>query len=86
MDKKDKSKKELIEENANNMQQLDMVREDNLDQHNQLQQLSMAYQNILMANTNLGVLVDKYEETINLLTARLIELKNAASVAQQEQR
>tara|TARA_R110002167_G_scaffold3375_5_gene16420 strand:- start:3954 stop:4214 length:261 start_codon:yes stop_codon:yes gene_type:complete len=86
MDKKDKSKKELIEENANNMQQLDMVREDNLDQQNQLQQLSMAYQNILMANTNLGVLVDKYEETINLLTARLIELKNAASVAQQEQR
>ena len=73
MEKKDKgkSKKELELE-------LNMLIESNVEQQNQLQQLSQAYQTILNANTNLSVLVDKYEETINLLTARLIETKQDA--------
>jgi hypothetical protein len=81
MEKKDKgkSKKELEME-------LDMVIESNVEQQNQLQQLSSAYQAILNANTNLSVLVDKYEETINLLTARLIETKRDARVALEESR
>lgn len=81
MEKKDKgkSKKELELE-------LDMVIESNVEQQNQLQQLSSAYQTILNANTNLSVLVDKYEETINLLTARLIETKRDARVASEESR
>jgi|5B_taG_2_1085324.scaffolds.fasta_scaffold06069_9 hypothetical protein len=81
MEKKDKgkSKKELELE-------LDMLIESNVEQQNQLQQLSQAYQTILNANTNLSVLVDKYEETINLLTARLIETKRDVRVASEESR
>lgn len=80
-DKKDKgkSKKELEAE-------LDLVIDSNVEMRNQLQGLSEGYQSVLNANTNLSVLVDKYEETINLLTARLIETKNAAKASMEEMR
>jgi len=39
----------------------------------QLQKVSGAYQQLLVANQNLNLLVSKYEETINLLTARILE-------------
>mgnify|MGYP003132962113 FL=1 len=39
----------------------------------QLQKVSVAYQQLLVANQSLNLLVSKYEETINLLTARILE-------------
>lgn len=41
----------------------------------QLEQLSEGYQGLLRANGNLTLLTNKYEETINLLTARLLEAR-----------
>ncbi len=38
-----------------------------------LQQVSVGYQQLLAANQSLNLLVSKYEETINLLTARILE-------------
>lgn len=63
MSDKTKTKKELEEE-------LEKATE-------QLNQLSIGYQSLVTANRNLGVLVNKYEETINLLTARLVESRAA---------
>lgn len=63
MTEKTKTKKEL---------------EDDLQKANeQLNQLSVGYQSLVTANRNLAVLVNKYEETINLLTARLLEGRQA---------
>jgi len=59
MSEKTKTKKELEEE-------LEKATE-------QLNQLSVGYQSLVTANRNMAVLVNKYEETINLLTARLLE-------------
>ena len=59
MSDKTKTKKELEEE-------LEKATE-------QLNQLSVGYQSLVVANRNMAVLVNKYEETINLLTARLLE-------------
>jgi hypothetical protein len=39
----------------------------------QLEQVSLGYNNLLTANNNLTLLCQKYEETINILTARLLE-------------
>ena len=63
MSEKAKTKKELEEE-------LEKATE-------QLNQLSVGYQSLVTANRNLAVLVNKYEETINLLTARLLEGRQA---------
>ena len=41
----------------------------------QLQKVSVAYQQVLGANQSLTMLTAKYEETINLLTARLLEAR-----------
>tara|TARA_R100001510_G_scaffold57702_2_gene67000 strand:- start:7661 stop:7861 length:201 start_codon:yes stop_codon:yes gene_type:complete len=63
MSEKTKTKKELEDE-------LEKATE-------QLNQLSVGYQSLVTANRNLAVLVNKYEETINLLTARLLEGRQA---------
>ena len=63
MSEKAKTKKELEEE-------LEQATE-------QLKQLSVGYQSLVTANRNMAVLVNKYEETINLLTARLLEVREA---------
>jgi tRNA uridine 5-carbamoylmethylation protein Kti12 len=63
MSEKTKTKKELEEE-------LEKATE-------QLNQLSVGYQSLVTANRNMAVLVNKYEETINLLTARLLEGRQA---------
>jgi hypothetical protein len=41
----------------------------------QLKQISEGYQSLLNANQNLSAIAHKYEETINLLTARLLEMR-----------
>jgi len=58
-DDKKKTKKELEEEVE--------------DLTNKLNQISIGYQNLLTANQGLQGLVIKYEETINLMSARLLE-------------
>ena len=58
-DHKKKTKKELEEEVE--------------DLTNKLNQISIGYQNLLTANQGLQGLVIKYEETINLMSARLLE-------------
>tara|TARA_R110000787_G_scaffold68741_4_gene153493 strand:- start:158 stop:379 length:222 start_codon:yes stop_codon:yes gene_type:complete len=63
---KGKNKSELEEELA-------LLVESNVQLTEQLTQVSEGYQSLLSANQNLGVLAHKYEETINLLTARLLE-------------
>ena len=63
MSEKAKTKKELEEELAKATEQLN--------------QLSIGYQSLVAANRNMAVLVNKYEETINLLTARLLEVREA---------
>ena len=51
-----------------------------LDQQNtQLLEISQAYNAVLGANAALRTLVDQYERTINLLTARLIENQTQSS-------
>ena len=59
MSEKAKTKKELEEEVE--------------DLTNKLNQISIGYQNLLTANQGLQGLVIKYEETINLMSARLLE-------------
>ena len=47
----------------------------NVEAQQQLQQLSAGYQAAVNQANQLNMLVIKYEETINLLTARLIEAR-----------
>lgn len=68
MTDKGKTKKELEAEVATLESDLENIRE-------QLTQVSMGYQNLLNANGQLQSLVQKYEETINILTGRLIEAR-----------
>jgi chromosome segregation ATPase len=68
MTDKGKTKKELEAEVVTLESDLENVRE-------QLAQVSMGYQNLLNANGQLQSLVQKYEETINILTGRLIEAR-----------
>jgi hypothetical protein len=65
-EKKDKTKKDL--ENA--VEELTAVNQDLIEK---LNQLSAGYQSAIVQANQLNMLVIKYEETINLLTARLIE-------------
>ena len=64
---KGKSKSELEAELA-------LLVESNVQLTEQIQQVSEGYQGLLAANQNLGILVHN-EETINLLTARLLETR-----------
>ena len=64
--KKETTKKELENEVASLATRIEELTE-------QLQQVSMGYQNMVTNNNAMHTLVMKYEETINLLTARLIE-------------
>ena len=41
----------------------------------QLQKVSVGYQQVVNVNNSLTMLTQKYEETINLLTARLLEAR-----------
>ena len=41
----------------------------------QLQKVSAGYQQVVSVNNSLTMLTHKYEETINLLTARLLEAR-----------
>tara|TARA_R110002020_G_scaffold400883_1_gene611192 strand:+ start:107 stop:325 length:219 start_codon:yes stop_codon:yes gene_type:complete len=66
MTDKGKSKKEL----ENDVK--DLTAENEELQH-KLVMVSEGYQNLLSANQNLSILAARYEETINLLTARLLE-------------
>ena len=77
-DKKDKgkSKKDLETD-------VETLLASNIEMRQRLVQLSEGYQGLLHANANQGILVDKYEETINFLTARLIETKNLHKAAQE---
>jgi peptidoglycan hydrolase CwlO-like protein len=68
MTDKGKTKKELEAEVVTLESDLENIRE-------QLTQVSMGYQNLLNANGQLQSLVQKYEETINILTGRLIEAR-----------
>ena len=68
MTDKGKTKKELEAEGVTLESDLENIRE-------QLTQVSMGYQNLLNANGQLQSLVQKYEETINILTGRLIEAR-----------
>lgn len=65
-EKKEKTKKELEKE-------VKELTTNNLALIEQLNQLSAGYQNCMVQANQLNMLVMKYEETINLLTARLIE-------------
>ena len=64
--KKETTKKELENEVASLATRIEELTE-------QLQQVSVGYQNMVTSNNAMHTLVMKYEETINLLTARLIE-------------
>lgn len=68
MTEKGKTKKELETEVAKLEGELAEVTE-------QLQKVSMGYQNLLNNTGQLQSLVQKYEETINILTGRLIEAR-----------
>tara|TARA_R100001126_G_C4877986_1_gene177294 strand:- start:1432 stop:1641 length:210 start_codon:yes stop_codon:yes gene_type:complete len=68
MTEKGKTKKELETEVARLEGELAEVTE-------QLQKVSMGYQNLLNNTGQLQSLVQKYEETINILTGRLIEAR-----------
>ena len=48
----------------------------------QLERVSVAYQQLLQANASLTMLTQKYEETINLLTARLLEARAQGSLGE----
>jgi len=66
MTEKGKSKKELEND-------IKLLSEKNEELTSNLVQVSEGYQNLLNANQNLTILAARYEETINLLTARLLE-------------
>ena len=68
MTEKGKSKKELEND-------IKLLSEKNEELTSNLVQVSEGYQNLLNANQNLTVLAARYEETINLLTARLLEFR-----------
>ena len=68
MTEKGKSKKELEND-------IKLLSEKNEELTSNLVQVSEGYQNLLNANQNLTVLAARYEETINLLTARLLETR-----------
>ena len=58
-EKKDKTKKELETELA--------------EANENLERISAGYQNLIVQVNQLASLANRYEETINLLTARLLE-------------
>ena len=66
MTDKEQTKKKLEKE-------VKELTDNNLTLIEQLNQLSAGYQNAVVQLNQLNMLVIKYEETINLLTARLIE-------------
>ena len=66
MTEKEQTKKQLEKE-------VKELTTNNLALIEQLNQLSAGYQNCMVQANQLNMLVMKYEETINLLTARLIE-------------
>ena len=66
MSKKDKTKKDLELEVASLEARIEELTE-------QLQKVSAGYQGMVGNVNNLQALVMKYEETINILTGRLIE-------------
>tara|TARA_R100000781_G_scaffold55687_2_gene36237 strand:- start:779 stop:1000 length:222 start_codon:yes stop_codon:yes gene_type:complete len=68
MTEKGRSKKELEND-------VKLLSERNEELTSNLVQVSEGYQNLLNANQNLTVLAARYEETINLLTARLLEAR-----------
>tara|TARA_R100000742_G_C4276776_1_gene98084 strand:+ start:1479 stop:1700 length:222 start_codon:yes stop_codon:yes gene_type:complete len=68
MTEKGRSKKELEND-------VKLLSEKNEELTSNLVQVSEGYQNLLNANQNLTVLAARYEETINLLTARLLEAR-----------
>jgi len=65
-EKKDKTKKDLEKD-------VEALTASNQEQLLQLQQLSAGYQAAVHQAQQLNMLVNRYEETINLLTSRLIE-------------
>ena len=65
-EKKDKKKKDLEKE-------VEALSSANAEMQGQLQQLSAGYQAAVNQANQLNMLVIRYEETINLLTSRLIE-------------
>jgi len=65
-ERKDKTKKDLEKE-------VEALSSSNQEQLLQLQQLSAGYQAAVNQAQQLNMLVNRYEETINLLTSRLIE-------------
>lgn len=65
-EKKDKTKKDLEKE-------VEALTTSNQEQLQQLQQLSAGYQAAVHQAQQMNMLVNRYEETINLLTSRLIE-------------
>lgn len=65
-EKKDKTKKDLENE-------VEALTASNQEQLLQLQQLSAGYQAAVQQAQQMNMLVNRYEETINLLTSRLIE-------------
>ena len=68
MSKKDKTKKDLELEVASLEARIEELTE-------QLQKVSAGYQGLVGNVNNLQALVMKYEETINILTGRLIEAR-----------
>lgn len=70
MTDKGKSKKEL----ENDVKDLTASNE---ELQHKLVMVSEGYQNLLNANQNLTILAARYEETINLLTARLLESRQS---------
>ena len=68
MTEKKTTKKEIEEELNTVIEELKATKQ-------QLLAVSEGYQNLLNANAGLNGLVMKYEETINILTARLIEAR-----------
>ena len=55
--------------------QLDKLTADIEKTTEQLREVSIGYQNVVQSNNALSMLVMKYEETINILTSRLIEAR-----------
>lgn len=68
MTDKEMTKKEMKE-------QLDKLTAEIEKTTEQLREVSIGYQNVVQSNNSLSMLVMKYEETINILTSRLIEAR-----------
>jgi len=71
MTDKGRSKKQLEDDVKN-------LTAENEGLQQKLVMVSEGYQNLLSANQNLTILAARYEETINLLTARLLESRQGA--------